>query len=107
MGKEAGWGVYILQCGDGTLYTGITDDLEHRLAAHRAGRGAKYTRGRGPLTLQFWSPCEDHSAALRREWQIKKLSRPEKIQLIEDWEENLLLRAGKTDIQTADNQFKE
>jgi len=47
------WYVYILRCGDGTLYTGITDDVDRRLAAHRAGRGAKYTRGRGPLELVY------------------------------------------------------
>ena len=47
------WYVYILRCGDGTLYTGSTDDVERRLAAHRAGKGAKYTRGRGPLELVY------------------------------------------------------
>ena len=80
---EKQWGVYILLCGDNTLYTGITDDLPHRLEAHRSGKGAKYTRGRGPLSLQYWELCEDHSAALRREWQIKHLSRPQKLALIQ------------------------
>ena len=69
------WYVYILRCGDGTLYTGITDDVERRLAAHRSGKGAKYTRGRGPLEL------EDKSTALKREAQIKKLSRSQKLAL--------------------------
>ncbi len=82
------WGVYILRCGDGTLYTGITDNLSRRLAAHRAGKGAKYTRGRGPLELLFWQSCQDHSAALKREWEIKRMRRNEKLQLIENQEEN-------------------
>ena len=72
------WTVYILECGDGTLYTGITDDLERRLRAHETGKGAKYTRGRGPLTLVHTEEVEDKSAALKREHSIKKLSRAEK-----------------------------
>ena len=60
------WYVYILRCGDGTLYTGITDDIPRRLAAHRAGKGAKYTRGRGPLELVYQERVPDKSAALRR-----------------------------------------
>ena len=76
------WFVYILRCGDGSLYTGITDDVQRRLAAHRAGKGAKYTRGRGPLELVYTQEQPDKSAALRRELQIKKLSRPQKEQLI-------------------------
>ena len=82
---EKQWGVYILQCGDGSLYTGSTDDLEHRLAAHRAGKGAKYTRGRGPLNLQYWCVCENRSAALKMEWKIKQLSRCDKLRLIENF----------------------
>lgn len=78
---ERKWVVYILECKDGSLYTGITDRLEHRLAAHRAGKGAKYTRGRGPLILRYLEDCQDHSAALRREIQIKKLSRLQKLAL--------------------------
>ena len=80
---EKKWTLYILQCKDGTLYTGITDDLERRLAQHRAGKGAKYTRGRAPLTLVYQESCENHSHALRREIEIKRLSRPEKLILIE------------------------
>lgn len=76
------WYIYILRCGDGTLYTGITDDVERRLAAHRAGKGAKYTRGRGPLELVYWEEAADKSAALRRELAIKKLTRQEKERLI-------------------------
>ncbi len=77
------WYVYILRCGDGTLYTGITDDIPRRLAAHRSGKGAKYTRGRGPLKLAYAEEVPDKSAALRREAAIKKLSRAEKEKLIE------------------------
>ena len=76
------WYVYILRCGDGTLYTGSTDDVERRLAAHRAGKGAKYTRGRGPLELVYSEPCGEHAAALRREYAIKKMKRREKELLI-------------------------
>lgn len=79
---EKEWTLYILECGDGTLYTGITDDLPRRLKAHRAGKGAKYTRGRGPLTLRYRENCPDHSAALKREIAVKRLSRGEKLALI-------------------------
>lgn len=78
---ERQWVVYILECKDGTLYTGITDRLEHRLAAHRAGKGAKYTKGRSPLILRYLEDCPDRSAALRREIQIKQLSKTEKWEL--------------------------
>ena len=77
------WKLYILRCGDGTLYTGITTDVEKRLEAHRSGRGAKYTRGRGPLEPVYREECGDRSAALKRELEIKKLSREEKEKLIE------------------------
>ena len=79
-----GWYVYMLRCGDGSLYTGITDDVEKRLAAHRAGKGAKYTRGRGPLELAYTEEQPDKSAALRRELDIKKLTRKEKQKLCGD-----------------------
>lgn len=75
------WVLYILECGDGTLYTGITNDLNRRLAAHRAGKGAKYTRGRAPLTLRYVEECEDHPQALRRERQVKALPRKDKCKL--------------------------
>lgn len=75
---EKQWVVYILECKDGTLYTGITNHLEHRLAAHRSGKGAKYTKGRGPLKLRYLEDCESHSAALKREIDIKCLSKDEK-----------------------------
>ena len=76
------WYVYILRCGDGTLYTGISDDVARRLAAHRSGKGAKYTRGRGPLELVYTEQLPDKSAALRREAAIKRLKRAEKEKLI-------------------------
>ena len=79
---DKNWIVYILRCGDDTLYTGITDDLEHRLNMHREGKGAKYTRGRGPLTLVYTEMVESKSAALKREHAIKHLSRGEKLALI-------------------------
>lgn len=78
------WYVYILRCGDGTLYTGVTSDIPRRLAAHRAGKGAKYTRGRGPLELVYQEKLPNKSAALRREYQIKRLTRQEKEQLIQE-----------------------
>lgn len=79
---EQTWKLYILRCGDGTLYTGITTDVERRFAAHQAGRGAKYTRGRGPLELVYREECGTHSEALKRELEIKALPREEKMKLI-------------------------
>ena len=77
------WKLYILRCGDGSLYTGITTDVEARFAAHSSGKGAKYTRGRGPLELVYTEQCGDHSNALKREMEIKGLTREEKLELIE------------------------
>ncbi|MBU0621037.1 MAG: GIY-YIG nuclease family protein [Gammaproteobacteria bacterium] len=75
------WICYLLQCADNTLYCGITNDLGKRLAAHNAGEGAKYTRGRTPVILKYSEPCADKSAALKREMEIKALSRAEKLAL--------------------------
>ena len=80
------WYLYILQCGDGSLYTGITTDVEKRLEAHRNGKGAKYTRGRSPLELKYREACGTHSDALKRELEIKHLSREEKLALIGETE---------------------
>ena len=80
---EKTWKLYMLRCGDGSLYTGITTDLERRLEEHRSGRGAKYTRGRGPLELVYAEECPDKSAALKRELEIKALPREEKLKLTE------------------------
>ena len=76
------WYLYVLRCGDGTFYTGITTDVERRLEAHRQGRGAKYTRGRGPLELAYQEECGTHSEALKREYTVKRLTREEKEDLI-------------------------
>ena len=75
--------VYSLRCADGTLYTGCTNDLSRRLAAHNAGKGAKYTRSRRPVELVYREEVPDKSAALRREAAIKGLSRGEKLALIQ------------------------
>ncbi|MBR3973559.1 MAG: GIY-YIG nuclease family protein [Oscillospiraceae bacterium] len=80
---EHTWKLYILRCGDGSLYTGITTDVEKRLETHRSGKGAKYTRGRGPLELVYREECGTHSDALKRELEIKALPREEKLKLIE------------------------
>lgn len=79
---ESIWYLYILRCGDGTLYTGITTDVDKRFAAHVSGKGAKYTRGRGPLELLYREACGTHGDALRRELEVKKLTRNEKLLLI-------------------------
>lgn len=76
------WVVYILQCADGTLYTGITNDLKKRLAAHNRGTGAKYTRSRGPVKLLYTQQKKTKSAAMKREIEIKKMSRTSKLELI-------------------------
>ena len=75
--------VYLLRCADGTLYTGFTNDLARRLAAHNAGRGAKYTRGRRPVELVYWESFSNTSSALRREYAIKQLPRRQKLTLIQ------------------------
>ncbi|OEH84300.1 endonuclease [Desulfuribacillus stibiiarsenatis] len=74
--------VYIVECKDGTLYTGWTVDLEKRINAHNLGKGAKYTRGRAPIELKYYEQLDSKEAALRREHAIKKLSRNDKIELI-------------------------
>ena len=79
---ESTWYLYILRCGDGSLYTGITTDVGKRLEAHRAGKGAKYTRGRTPLELVYRETCGSHSDALRRELAVKKLTRDQKERMI-------------------------
>jgi putative endonuclease len=78
------WVCYLLECADGTLYCGITNDLDGRIAAHNAGEGAKYTRGRVPVKLVYVESCADRSAALRREREVKELSRAEKLALCKE-----------------------
>ena len=75
------WVVYILKCADESLYTGITNDLDARLAAHEEGTGAKYTKGRGPFEVVYTEDCADRSEASKREFAIKKLNRAEKEKL--------------------------
>ena len=80
---------YILQCGDGTLYTGWTTDLKKRLRAHNEKRGAKYTKNRTPVTLVYYETFETKQEALRREYAIKQLSRSEKLELIRKQDRSL------------------
>lgn len=75
--------VYILLCSDSTLYTGWTTDLENRIKAHNSGNGAKYTRSRTPVKLMYFEQYKTKSEALKRECEIKKLSKAEKLKLIE------------------------
>jgi len=80
------WYVYILRCKDNTLYTGTTNDPAGRLSAHRAGKGAKYTKGRGPLEMVRLEQWDSKTLAFQREYEIKQMSRQEKIALIGDQE---------------------
>ena len=73
---------YILECKDGTLYTGWTNDIEKRLAAHNAGRGAKYTKSRRPVELVYLEMFDTKEEAMRREYEIKRLNRQEKMKLV-------------------------
>ena len=73
---------YILECADGSLYCGWTDDLEKRLHAHNAGKGAKYTRSRLPVKLVWHEEFPTKEEAMSREWHIKRLRREQKLQLI-------------------------
>lgn len=75
---------YILRCADGTLYTGWTNDLEKRLAAHNAGQGAKYTKSRRPVKLVYAESFATKEEAMRREYRVKRLSRAEKLALIHE-----------------------
>lgn len=84
--------VYIVRCADQTLYTGWTNDLKRRMAAHNSGQGAKYTRSRRPVKLVYAEACDDKRSAMQREWQIKRLRTEQKRRLIDSggitgWEE--------------------
>lgn len=74
---------YFVRCGDGSIYCGYTDDIEKRLRAHNEGKGAKYTRSRLPVELVYFEAFEDKRGAQSREWHLKKLTRREKLSLIE------------------------
>jgi len=79
------WHIYMVRCSDGTLYTGITNDLEKRIEAHNSGKeGARYTRSRRPVKLVYSEQVESKSAAAKLEYQLKKLPRLKKIRLIKD-----------------------
>jgi putative endonuclease len=75
--------VYIVKCSDGTLYTGWTRDVASRVKVHNSGNGAKYTRSRGPVMLVYWEELADKSEALVREAAIKKMTRKQKLLLID------------------------
>lgn len=79
---ERKWFVYILNCADGTLYTGITNDIDRRIKAHNAGTASKYTRVRRPVSIVYSEEVETKGDALRRELQIKRLTRSEKMAII-------------------------
>ena len=74
--------VYILECSDGTLYTGYTNNLKQRLAKHEAGKGAKYTRGRGPFQLKYYQFFDTKQEAMQAEYRLKQLKKTEKLQII-------------------------
>ena len=76
------WHVYIIECSDGSLYTGITNDLDKRITAHNDGRGAKYTKSRRPVHLRYSEPAADRKNASQREYAIKSLRKAEKMRLI-------------------------
>ena len=77
--------VYTLSCSDGSIYTGWTNDLEKRLAAHKSGKGCKYTRSRLPVELIYHEELETKEQAMSREWHIKRLSHSEKLKLSENY----------------------
>jgi putative endonuclease len=81
--RRRSWVVYLLRCGDGTLYCGVTNDLPGRLEAHRAGRGARYTRGRSPLEVVYVERAHGRGDALRREHAWKRLPRAHKLARID------------------------
>ena len=79
---------YMVECSDGTLYTGYTNDLEKRVQAHNSGKGAKYTRSRLPVRLVYFEEFETKEKAQSREWHIKRLTRAKKLELIAKAKEN-------------------
>lgn len=81
--KSCRWHLYILECSDGTLYTGITNDLARRIEQHNSGRASRYTRSRRPVKLIYKEPCRGKSSALKKECRIKALSRKKKEEYIE------------------------
>jgi putative endonuclease len=86
------WRLYILRCGDDTLYTGITNDLLRRLVQHNSGKASRYTRSRLPVSLVHQESCQDRSSALKKEYRMKSLSRKEKDAYINEKRRNPRLR---------------
>ncbi len=82
---------YIVECSDGTLYTGYAADLEKRINAHNEKRGAKYTRGRAPVTLKYYEEFENKADALKREAQIKKMRKEKKLRLLNNTKNELYM----------------
>jgi putative endonuclease len=82
--KVGAWHVYLVRCADRTLYCGVTNNLQARIATHNSGKGAKYTRGRGPVRLVWSKKCKSHSAACRAEYATKQLTKQEKEGLIRE-----------------------
>lgn len=80
---------YMLECSDGTLYSGYTVDVKHRLKVHNEGKGSKYTRCRLPVKLAYVEECADKVAAMQRECQLKKLTRTKKLRLISEYQNNI------------------
>lgn len=76
---------YLVQCADGSLYCGWTNHLEARIQAHNSGNGAKYTRSRRPVRMVYYEVFETRQEAMRREWEVKQLTRKEKLALIAEW----------------------
>ena len=91
---------YIVRCGDGSLYTGWTNNLEKRIRDHNSGKGAKYTKSRRPVLLAYYEEFATNEEAMHREWEIKQMTRHEKILLIEQQNqtENRTEKPGGTDV---------
>ena len=98
------WFVYMLWCGDGSLYTGCTDNVPRRLAVHQSGKGAKYTRSRLPVSLAYTEELADKSAALRREAGIKRLSRRQKLELIQGKERCVMREMRRKERQITEEE---
>lgn len=80
------WEVYMVECSDGTLYTGISNDVPKRVLTHNSGKGAKYTKTRLPVVLKWQKQCENRSEASKEEYKVKKLTKKQKLKLIEEYE---------------------
>ena len=98
------WFVYMLWCGDGSLYTGCTDNVPRRLAVHQSGKGAKYTRSRLPVSLAYTEELADKSTALRREAGIKRLSRRQKLELIQGKERCVMREMRRKERQITEEE---